>query len=1238
MTKNKTIRGSLLIGILLVSVSHAFSATQTFLLTGEQSEVSSVVQGAKVSPSVGPSGDLVIRGKGTVSFAPVQIGNGVSFGLGGQQTANTAFYQFKGQSVGTVFNNNEGELEVYLKSKYSFAERKLLSRWNNRYIFDVNDGTKTQFGLNAVTNDGSNLIFYYTISGVGGYYYIPKGKEDILYGKDTVLKVKMVWGAGKYTIYLNDTLVKTQSYTPLTPSWSDSSLFLVGASISKPYTPGFFSSDDSIDDFKVFSGSNVTQLTAVTQATTSQTTVVSPITAIVTPVVASSTKINTTQPVAVGTSVIATPVTVISPTVIATTTPKPSTTQSVAVISTPTNVTLVNYKTGIPAYNPNIDVAQAPNGFGTGKLWQVGPTRQYKKPSDVVSLVKSGDVVEIDAATYACDVGLKWAASFLTLRGVGGRPLLDATRCSIPGGKGIWNPMYNMGNLIVDNIEFKGASVADANGAGIRYDGSGYLYITNSYFHNNQNGVLITPNASSADVVIDRSEFARNGAGDGYSHNMYISGNTRSFVLRFSYTHDAHIGHEVKSRAKTNYILYNRIATEKNGDSSYNIDFPNGGLTYVIGNVIHQGAKSPNYSIGAYSGENGPHPIQKIYLAHNTIVNEGIPPKNARVINLYDKGLTEAKMVNNLIVGIDKANLVGNSPSKMTMVNNIITTAPEFFDQANRIYYLKASSTAINSAVETTLDGNMSASPSFEFIFPAGADQRSKVGSYFDVGAYEYRQNQEIIPAPTVTLSVIKNTIEYDSPATLVWETKNATACQAGGAWAGNVAINGTYTTGQLKANQNFTIFCSGKGGSISSSVSVSVNDSPLAVAMGKYSWQEVPNSTINSVGAASLKNASGAFTYANNFGTGPYTESKGGYATGVYVKDTDKWYLMGGGGGRNYYGNEVYAFNFKTMKAEMVTTPTDIGTTKEYTPEDIYGSKIHLTGCQGILNLKNGGIAPAPRGIQGSTAYNPLTKKIVVGPFGIVRGIGNCDGSALGQYATDMWAFDPMTTKWSLIAKEDERLSSTIIAAWFLDPLTGISYAGGARNGKTRGAYLIDGQETKPSIALVDNTWPFNVSSGPISIDTDNRYAFQIGVAPDASKQSTDPRFAVFNLNGLSMTKYGTLGKGGTTGTVGGSGSMFDPDVSWKVTGELEALRTDNAAITYNTKLQKFVIWTGGDIIYFLTPDYKTKTIDILSKRVYGAPTSSNVAHKFSYIPERDLYIAFVGTNKNFFLLKPNP
>lgn len=48
-------------------------------------------------------------------------------------------------------------------------------------------------------------------------------------------------------------------------------------------------------------------------------------------------------------------------------------------------------------------------------------------------------------------------------------------------------------------------------------------------------------------------------------------------------------GNTVSSRAAENRILCNRLMDERDGNSSYVIDLPNGGRSFLIGNVLHHG-------------------------------------------------------------------------------------------------------------------------------------------------------------------------------------------------------------------------------------------------------------------------------------------------------------------------------------------------------------------------------------------------------------------------------------------------------------------------------------------------------------------------------------------------------------------------------------------------------------------------------------------------------------------------
>ena len=208
-----------------------------------------------------------------------------------------------------------------------------------------------------------------------------------------------------------------------------------------------------------------------------------------------------------------------------------------------------------------------------------------------------------------------WSTNHLTIVGVHGRAHLEAAGQSSEG-KAIWVIAGN--DTTIDNIEFSGARVPDQNGAGIRQEGANLL-LEHCYFHDNQEGILAADNPTSS-IVIDSSVFARNGAGDGYSHNIYIN-HVRSFTLRYSYSTDARVGHLVKSRALRNYILYDRL-TGEHGTDSYELDLPNGGLSYVIGTVIEQGSNTQNPNMLAYGEEGDLNPDSHLYAVNDTFVND----------------------------------------------------------------------------------------------------------------------------------------------------------------------------------------------------------------------------------------------------------------------------------------------------------------------------------------------------------------------------------------------------------------------------------------------------------------------------------------------------------------------------------------------------------------------------------------------------------------------------------------
>jgi hypothetical protein len=370
----------------------------------------------------------------------------------------------------------------------------------------------------------------------------------------------------------------------------------------------------------------------------------------------------------------------------------------------------------------------------SGRLLQVGPGRSLKTPSRAAAIAKDGDTIEIDAGLYSGDVAT-WTRNDLTIRGVGGRAHLYAHGRSAQG-KGIW--VIEGANTTVENIEFSGATVPDQNGAGIRLQGPG-LIVRNCYFHDNENGIL-TGASPNSDVLIENSEFARNGFEDGQSHNIYI-GNVRTFTLRYSYSHEANIGHLVKSRAETNYILYNRL-TDEVGTASYEIDLPSGGRSYIIGNLIQQSPSTDNETIISYAEEGGRNPVQELYVINNTIVNDYVGGGTF----VHVSGLpTKSLLMNNIFVGSGIV-LQGRG----TQVTNLVTRNAHLVNQAEYDYHLSKGSPAINKGTLPGRAAGYDLAPLYEYVNPPSATPRSVVGPAIDIGAYEYGN---VVQSPVKTVA-----------------------------------------------------------------------------------------------------------------------------------------------------------------------------------------------------------------------------------------------------------------------------------------------------------------------------------------------------------------------------------------------------------------------------------------------------------------------------------------------------
>lgn len=350
------------------------------------------------------------------------------------------------------------------------------------------------------------------------------------------------------------------------------------------------------------------------------------------------------------------------------------------------------------------------------RTWRVGPGRPLATPSAAAKVARNGDTVLIDAGTYVGDVAT-WTQDDLTLRGVGGRADVRAGGRSAQG-KAIW--VIAGARTTVDSVELSGATVPDGNGAGIRQEGPG-LTVTRSWFHDNQDGILTGADADS-DIVIRRSRFFRNGAGDGYTHNLYV-GAVRSLTVTGSYLWGADTGHELKSRAARNTIVGNRIA-DGDATASYSIDLPNGGSSLIAGNVVIQGPRSANSALVSFGAEGFAGASRELWVVNNTFVNRRATGTFVRLA-----AGSRASLRNNLLVG--PGDLTDRAAA--ARANRRVGTRG-FANPGADDFRLRASSPAVDRGVRVP----RRVRARWEYVHPARQVRRPVVGR-IDLGAYERR-------------------------------------------------------------------------------------------------------------------------------------------------------------------------------------------------------------------------------------------------------------------------------------------------------------------------------------------------------------------------------------------------------------------------------------------------------------------------------------------------------------------
>jgi hypothetical protein len=261
-----------------------------------------------------------------------------------------------------------------------------------------------------------------------------------------------------------------------------------------------------------------------------------------------------------------------------------------------------------------------------------------------------GDVIDLLPGVYQGEP-LVLEGRRLTLRGVA-RSDKQRTVFQAPAKPGMARAMLTVrgGEVTLVNLEFKGMRSSNAAGAGVRLEG-GRLVVRRCRFVDNETG-LAAGNDERAEVDVQDSLFGPAPQVEGSLPHLIDLGRIARFSISGSRLQGGFEGHMLKSRARDTRITYNLLRDGAEGQASHEIDLPVGGHAVVLGNIIIQAPRSQNPVVVAYGAEGRHWDTNKLYLAHNTLINQKWTP--AWFLRVFDDRLpadTQVYGVNNLTLG-----------------------------------------------------------------------------------------------------------------------------------------------------------------------------------------------------------------------------------------------------------------------------------------------------------------------------------------------------------------------------------------------------------------------------------------------------------------------------------------------------------------------------------------------------------------------------------------------------------
>ncbi|HZK77105.1 MAG TPA: T9SS type A sorting domain-containing protein, partial [Candidatus Kapabacteria bacterium] len=175
----------------------------------------------------------------------------------------------------------------------------------------------------------------------------------------------------------------------------------------------------------------------------------------------------------------------------------------------------------------------------------------------------------------------------------------------------------------------------------------------------------------------------------------------------------------------------NKIVDGPTGDGSLSIDIPQGGLAFVIGNIIEKGPMTANSTVIGYGEEGFRNPDTDFYFINNTIVTD----RNPTTFFEIAAGTPVALIANNIIAGTGHP-ITGFTDTEANVIN-AGTSFFHFEDPTNYDYHSYGFPGFKNAIEPGTVDGFLLV-PISQYVDPEDSMPRPDF-IVFDpeVGAFE---------------------------------------------------------------------------------------------------------------------------------------------------------------------------------------------------------------------------------------------------------------------------------------------------------------------------------------------------------------------------------------------------------------------------------------------------------------------------------------------------------------------